>query len=351
MNFFSKSYKIISASNETPYTTIARVRLSNELAFSMIGVDYAGPMYVKDIYSSSKDMHKVYISLYTCASSRAVHLDLVPNMSSEAFVRSLERFIGRRGIPSLIISDNRKTFKGPEIRNLIASKNIKWRYIVEKSPGWGGFYERMVRSVKRCLKKVLRYARLSYEELLTYLIRVEGVLNSRPLTYVYPDQDEPLTPSHFVLGKRILTIPDQDIDVQNEGRSKLLRREKHLENVLQHFWKRWKAEYLTQLREHHQPSKKDGQSVKVGDVVLIQEDNVKRLNWPIAVIESLLKGKDGNVRAATVRTFNKAGKLTTTRRAVQGLYPVEVGDTEREGEDISEFPITFVERASAENTG
>ena len=78
---------------------------------------------------------------------------------------------------------------------------------------------------------------------------------------------------------------------------------------------------------------------------------MKRLNWPIAVIESLLKGKDGNVRAATVRTFNKAGKLTTTRRAVQRLYPVEVGDTEREGEDISEFPITFVERASAENTG
>ena len=223
---------------------------------------------------------------------------------------------------------------------------------MEKSPWWGGFYERMVRSVKRCLKKVLRYARLSYEELLTYLIRVEGVLNSRPLTYVYPDQDEPLTPSHLVLGKRILTIPDQeDIDVQNEGRNELLKREKHLENVLQHFWKRWKAEYLTQLREHHQPSKKDGQSVKVGDVVLIQEDNVKRLNWPIAVIESLLKGKDGNVRAATVRTFNKAGKLTTTRRAVQRLYPVEVGDTEREGEDISEFPITFVERASAENTG
>ena len=155
-----------------------------------------------------------------------------------------------------------------------------------------------------------------------------------------------------MLGKRIFTIPDQeDIDVQNEGRNELLKREMHLENVLQHFWKRWKVEYLTQLREHHQPSKKDGQSVKVGDVVLIQEDNVKRLNWPIAVIESLLKGKDGNVRAATVRTFNKAGKFTTTRRAVQRLYPVEVGDTEREGEDTSEFPITFVERASAENTG
>ena len=295
-------------------------------------------------------MHKVYISLYTCSSSRALHLDLVPDMSSEAFVRSLERFIGRRGFPVLIISDNGKTFKGQEIRAFIASKNIKWRYIEEKSPWWGGFYERMVRSVKRCLKKVLRNARLTYEELLTLLIRVEGVLNSRPLTYVYPNQDEPLTPSHLVLGKRILTVPVKgEFDVEDERRNELLKRDKYLKNVLEHFWKRWKSEYLTQLREHHQPRKKDGPEVKVGDVVLIQEDNVKRLNWPIAVIESLLKGRDGNVRAATVRMFNKAGKLATTRREVQRLYPVEVKDSKLEHEDRNEFPITFVERANAEN--
>ena len=253
-------------------------RLSNDFAFSKIGVDYAGPMYVKDIYSPSQDMHKVYISLYTCSSSRALHLDLVPDMSSEAFVRSLERFIGRRGIPSLIVSDNGKTFKGQEIKSFTASKNIKWRYIVEKSPWWGGFYERMVRSVKRCLKKVLRNARLTYEELLTLLIRVEGVLNSRPLTYVYPDRDEPLTPSHLVLGKRILSVPTQvEFDAEDEGKDELVKREKHLKNVLKHFWKRWKSEYLTQLREHHKPSKKHGPEIKVGEVVLIEEDNVKKI--------------------------------------------------------------------------
>jgi hypothetical protein len=94
----------------------------------------------------------------------------------------------------------------------------------------------MVRSVKRCLKKVLRNARLTYEELLTLLIRVEGVLNSRPLTYVYPDQDEPLTPSHLVLGKRILTVPAQgEFDVEDEGRNELLKRDKYLKNVLEHF--------------------------------------------------------------------------------------------------------------------
>ena len=147
--------------------------------------------------------------------------------------------------------------------------NIKWRYIVEKSPWWGGFYERMVRSVKRCLRKVLRNARLTYEELLTLLIRVEGVLNSRPLTYVYPEQDEPLTPSHLVLGKRILSVPTQgESDAEDESKDELIKRDKHLKNVLEHFWKRWKLEYLTQLREHHKRSKKRGLQVKVGDVVL-----------------------------------------------------------------------------------
>ena len=120
------------------------------------------------------------IALYTCASSRAIHLDLVPNNTSQSFVKSFKRFIGRRGTPSFVISDNGKTFKGAELRNFIAVKKIKWHF-VEKSHWWGGFYERMVRCVKRCLKKVLSNARLTYEELLTLLIQIEDVLNCRPL--------------------------------------------------------------------------------------------------------------------------------------------------------------------------
>ena len=185
-------------------------------------------------------------------------------------------------------------------------------------------------------EKGLAYnARLTYEELLTLLIRVEGVLNSRPLTYVYPDRDELLTPSHLVLGKRRLSkvkVPTQEeFDAKDEGKDELVKRNKHLKNVLKHFWKRCRSEYLTQLREHHKPSKKHGLEIKVGEVVLIEEDNVKRLNWPIAVIESLLKGKDGNVRAATVRMFNKVGRLATTRRAVQRLYPVEAVNSKKTG--------------------
>lgn len=294
-------------------------------------------------------MHKTYIALYTCASSRAVHLDLVPDNTSQSFVKSFKRFIGRRGTPSLVISDNGKTFKGAELKNFIAIKKIKWRFIVEKSPWWGGFYERLVRCVKRCLKKVLSNARLTYEELLTILIQIEGVLNSRPLTYVDHEGEEPLTPSHLVIGRRILSIlPEPEDNVQIQARNNAVKRGKYLKTVLGHFWKRWSSEYLTQLREHHRPSRRDGPVISIGDVVSVKEDNVKRLNWQIALVDELIKGRDGEVRAAVVRKMDKAGKIARFRRPLQSLYPIEL-QAKKADENGTEIPITFVERAKQEN--
>ena len=139
--------------------------------FTRVGVDYAGPLSVKNIYSSNKTMYKSYIVIYACASSSTVHLDLSVDATSETFIRSFLRFISRRGMPGTMVSDNGKTFESKELKEFCASKGIKWKHIVERSPWWGGFYERLVRSVKRCLKKVLRTARLSYEELLTLLLK------------------------------------------------------------------------------------------------------------------------------------------------------------------------------------
>ena len=248
-----------------------------------------------------------------------------------------------------MISDNGKTFKGPELRNFIALKKIKWRFIVEKSPWWGGFYERMVRCVKRCLKKVLSNARLTYEELLTLLIQIEGVLNSRPLTYVSHEGDEPLTPSHLVIGRRILSVPpvSQDNGETQTGKD-AIKRDKYLKIVLEHFWKRWSSEYLTQLREHRKPSQKHGPVVNVGDVVSVQEDNIKRLNWQMALVDELIRGKDGKTRTAVVRIMDKAGKITRLRRPLQKLYPIEL-QSEKLNEQIAEFPITFVEEAKQGN--
>ena len=118
-------------------------RLSDEFASTSIGVDFAGPVYVKDIYHTSDNMNtEAYIVLYTCASSRAVHLDLVPRLAIEAFVRSFKRFIARRGISSLVVSNNGSTFKSEELKKLLAEHNINWKFNVTfRAPWWGGFFE------------------------------------------------------------------------------------------------------------------------------------------------------------------------------------------------------------------
>ena len=134
----------------------------------------------------------------------------------------------------MIVSDNAKTFqatekalnnlfKHPEVASELDSKRIEWRYNLERAPWWGGFFERMVGSVKACLRKVLGNARLSFDELLTALVEVEGTLNSRPLTYEYDEVGhEVLTPSHLVYGRRIQSMPDEIAEEPKENELSLI---------------------------------------------------------------------------------------------------------------------------------
>ena len=169
--------------------------------FSTTGVDYAGPLYVRG-------GSKVWISLFTCRAVRAVHLELVPDLTARAFICCLKRFSARRGIPQHIVSDNSKTFKSankilrsllntPEVQQHFRDLHIEWLFILEKAPWWGGFFERMIQSVKRCVRKVIGKAILTYDELSMVLAEVEATLNSRPISYLSSeDIEEPLTPSH-----------------------------------------------------------------------------------------------------------------------------------------------------------
>ncbi|XP_046857689.1 LOW QUALITY PROTEIN: uncharacterized protein LOC124451107 [Xenia sp. Carnegie-2017] len=179
----------------------------------------------------------------------------------------------------------------------------------------------MVRSVKRCLKKVLGNARLTFDELLTVLVEVEATLNSRPLTYTYDEVgSEPLTPSHLVTGRKFLSMPDEvsGEEESDEGYCK----------------KRWRKEYLVDLREFHKQDKDNtNRAVQRGDVITVYEDNVKRGSWKTGVIEELVVGKDGVVRGAKVRLVRN-GKVVHLNRLVQKLFPTELkhdeGECERE---------------------
>lgn len=99
-----------------PPPPLPEFRFSDEFTFTRVGVDFAGLLYVEDIFARKGDINKVYIALFTCAATLAVHLELVPTLSAESFIRTLARFKGRRGIPVLSVSDNGKTFKDSRVR-------------------------------------------------------------------------------------------------------------------------------------------------------------------------------------------------------------------------------------------
>ena len=166
----------------------------------------------------------------------------------------------------------------------------------------------------------------------TAIIEVESILNSRPLTYTSSaDIEEPLTPSHLLVGKRLLSLTDDltyledddpDFEISTES---LQARVRYLNSVLNHFWRRWSREYLLELREfHRRQASKDRPPIKVGDVVLLEDQDKPRGFWRLARVMKLLDSKDNNVRGAEIRLSTPTGRPTTLRRPVQALYPLEI---------------------------
>ena len=322
-----------------PPPPLPEFRVTVSRPFEHTGVDFAGPLYVR-----RTENVKVWMCLYTCCTTRAVHLDLVENLDAETFIRSLKRFMSRRGIPARIVSDNGSTFTAaakmlkqmfadPVLEHHLLSCHMRWDFNLEKAPWWGGIFERLVKSTKRCLRKVIGTARLSYDELLTVVTEVEAVLNSRPLTYVSSeDMEEPLTPSHLMIGYRVMSLPDPptvDSDDPNfdESPDSLKGRFKHLLIVTKRFWNRWRKEYLAELRESHRTQlarRKADDIVKNGEIVVIHDESLPRGQWRLGKIEQVIEGSDGHARGVRVRTQTKTGRPTILRRPIQLLYPLEI---------------------------
>ena len=264
--------------------------------------------------------------------TRAVHLEATPDQSTETFLRCLKRFSARRGLPSKFISDNGKTFKAASkylktvfkdgtVKEYLTNLGLEWIFNVECAPWWGGAFERFVRSTKCCLRKLVGRAQFSFDELVTMLAEIESVINSRPLTCVsMDDMEEPLTPSHLIVERRIRNLPDHLSQLEDIGDeefslnpNQLTRRMKHLANVQNHFWNRWRSEYLNELREIHsytarKQSKSEHSIVAVDDIVIVHDEHLPRGLWKLGKIVSVMKGRDGFVRGATVKIGNRDGQ-------------------------------------------
>lgn len=198
----------------------------------------------------------MWVCLYTCCVVRAIHLELVPDIRAQSFLRSFKRFTARRCFPVRMISDNAKTFCSaakilfdivdhPEVQEYLIGRCIQRTFNLEKAPWLSGIFERMVRAVKRCLRKIVGRVRLTQDQLMTTLTEVKMVVNSRPLSYVSTeDAEEPITPSLLMSGRRVMSLPDgpYNRDIDDEvmvTHTDLTRCMIYLNHVI---WRQWKME-------------------------------------------------------------------------------------------------------------
>ena len=248
-------------------------RVSESPPFTYTGVDYFGPLYIK----VNRNREKVWVCLYTCLVTRAVHLEMMHDMTTQQFLLGFRRLVARHGKPKKVISDNAAQFKlasdtiyklwgeiltENDVVSYAANQNIQWEFNVELAPWVGGVYERLVGMVKRSLRKSLGKACLTSEQLLTLLKEAEAVINSRPLIYVGDDISsfEILTPAHFLSLNPKVGLPaliqdnttDTDYNPQATSADKLVaiwkKGLKHIDN----FWKVWREDYVLSLRERSQ---------------------------------------------------------------------------------------------------
>ena len=200
-------------------------------------------LYIQGIFilQIKKHINPIFLFLLVHQHVTPIHLELVPTHSSESLLLVLRGFVAQKRLSSTFISDNFKTFKAKEIIRFALKSKIIWKFILEKSPWWGGFYERLVGIIKRCLKKVAGKAFLNYDELTTLLMEIEQTLNTRPLTYLSDNnEDEAITPSHLLYGRNIARRNFMYFVAEYcEQDNTLLNKYKRLKMILSHFKKRF----------------------------------------------------------------------------------------------------------------
>ena len=286
--------------------------------FAAVGIDYFGPLYVhagplaRSVRKNPK-LHKRYGCIFTCLRYRAVHIELANDLTTDSFIQAVTRFVGRRGPPRVIYSDNGTNFRGAETDVLNALKawdqervgrellqeNIQWYFNPPAASHQGGVWERLIRSIRRILHAMIGEHLVNEQTLTTFLTEVEKILNSRPITRVSSDPDdlEALTPNHILL----LRPNPCSAPCKLEDSDKFQARWKHVHILANEFWARWVKEYLPLLQER-QKWLKQRRNFKVGDLVIMKDANLSRGQWPKALVQETFPDSDGVVRQVLVKS-------------------------------------------------
>ena len=286
--------------------------------FSHVGVDFFGPVLLKEREHKNRVIIKGYGCIFVCMATKAVHIEIVSDLSTERFLAAFRRFIARRGIPSHVYSDNGSNFVGAnnQLRELFvlcnaepfqnavsdcASRlNIKWHFNPPLSPHFGGIWEAAVKSFKHHFYRVVGETSLTFEAFTTLAAEIEAILNSRPIGLMSSDPNDPaiLTPAHFLIGRPLVMLPQPDYALVPRNRLSIWR---FISKTVQDFWKSWHLDYLSEVQRWQKWTKGRGE-LSNGSVVIVIEREHQCNRWPLGVVLETYPGSDGNIRVAKIRT-------------------------------------------------
>ncbi|XP_039297947.1 uncharacterized protein LOC120354643 [Nilaparvata lugens] len=309
------------------------VRIQSDFPFYNSGIDYAGPFSLLVGSKKSRTYSKAYLAIFVCMVTKAVHVEVVSELTTKAFIAALIRFSSRRGIPHSIFLDNATTFVGAnnelqdlhqffessktqqDIHNYTSVLNIKWHFIPPRAPSFGGLWENAVKNFKKIFKVVTFNHVLNFEDMTTFAAQIEAILNSRPLVPLTEDpQDlQYLSPGHFLVGRPLTALPfhcPPTTHVDNRCRWKLLQK------ITRELWDRWSKEYLVTLQRKHKWLT-ESDNLTVDTMVLLKDLNSAPSTWKLARIIETHPGADGKVRVVTVQTAH--GRF---KRAISSLAPL-----------------------------
>src|SRR5215470_16204452 len=323
------------------FTNLAKAQVELYRPYKHTGIDFTKAFDVK----SSGTTTKMYILIFTCLNVRAVHLELVPDMSAPSFVKAFKRFVCHHGVPDFVYSDNARSFtQGMEaIQQCLVSEEgaeflrrnqIQHRRIPLYSPWVGSMWERLIKVVKISLYKAIGKFVTDYFDFCTLLADIADAINSRPLTYTTNSNDViPLSPNCFIKNLArtalVLRAPDEEDPAWSAepARDQLIHTLERSSAKFEAFRVRWYDEYLLSLREAHRDlyQVRWDDVIRVNDIVLISSPAKDRASWPMGVVSKLLHGNDNKVRSAYIRTSSGAINLYP----IKLLYPLELSLTHK----------------------
>lgn len=318
-------------------------RLSTEPPFTYVGLDVFGPWSITTRRTRGGQANsKRWAVLFTCMSTRAVHIELIEAMDTSSFINALRRFFALRGPAKQIRSDCGTNFTGackelhlllidpeePSVRRYLGEEGCTWVFNPPHSSHMGGVWERMIGISRRILNSMLMQtspSRLTHEVLSTFMAEVTAIINARPLVPISSDPDSPylLTPASLLTQKMCAYPPPPGTFDSKDLYRQQWRQVQHLANT---FWNRWRREYLPTLQSRSK-WQEVRPNLKKGDLVLLKDNQVKRNEWPMALVTKTFPDQDGKVRKIEL-------KVTRSGSAKTFLRPISETILLKSAEDI-----------------